>query len=179
MDTTAKNQINNIIQAICKAEPLAPPRKPVLEKYTPEEISEIISTRGFFRFCKAASLDNTNYWLQLLKKSQVYDRQGLLILICNISVFERQLVGIFRKYEGSELCYDKTTIVISKLKNYLLSGKKIVLSEKNDCSWGYPKHTLNNHESILMFFRTLSLFLQGDIEKYSEFLIDLNLKAKE
>ncbi|WP_311020510.1 hypothetical protein [Vibrio parahaemolyticus] len=174
MDDKVNIQIESIVQALCEAEQPATTRKPVLEEYSKERVSEIILKGNFLRFCRAASRDNANYWEDVLSSIDIYNKEGLLLLIENICIFERQLTNIFRKHEGSELCYDKTSVVISKLKRHLISGEKIELDVKSVSSWGYPKTTLNNHESILMFFDSLSSLIYGDTEKYLSFLSNLD-----
>lgn len=171
------NQIECIVQALCEADNPTSTRKPVLEEYSKERVSEIIVGGGFLRFCRVASRDNLNYWKEVLSTIDIYNKEGLLLLIENISIFERQLTNIFRKHEGSELCYDKTSVVISKLKRHLISGKKIEFDLKSESSWGYPETTLNNHESILMFFDTLSSLIYGDTEKYPNFLSNLDSRV--
>lgn len=174
MNDNVNDQIASIVQVICEADNITAPRKPVLVEYSKERVSEIILSGGFLRFCRSASRDNHNYWKEIVSTTNIYNKEGLLLLIENICIFERQLTNIFRKYEGSELCYDKTSVILSKLKRHLINGEKIELEPSCNSSWGYPRTILNNHDSILTFFNSLSSLIYGDTEKYPNFISNLD-----
>jgi hypothetical protein len=87
--------------------------------------------------------------------------------------------NLFQKHEGACCCNDKAVMVLRKLLNFLLNGKRIEFEGKSEYTYAFPSVIFTTHEEIIEFFNALQDIKYGHGHAYVRQILALERHADE
>jgi hypothetical protein len=112
-----------------------------------------------------------------LLSAELPDSDSARFLFKHSEFVERNLSGIFSKFEGRACSADKASTVIRSLLRFFREGREISFDRTQQYTYHLPKMVLCEHAEIVAFFQALHALYYGQADAYIACMAAMSARA--
>lgn len=111
---------------------------------------------------------NFESFVEGFARTMVKDNSDVAWIYQHYHFIELQFNHVYKKFEGSSCCADKSRGVVQRLLEFYITGKEIHFDPKSKYTYGHPKKYLKTHEEIVEFYQAVQSLYYGNPLKYMQ-----------